>query len=145
MQNQGLPGLRLNQATANFCTDKKTVFIIEIIILADFPEKTVMPGIFCIAVFSRKFVKIIILIIKRSYIIGDLRACHTSLSELNFLFNQKLKTNLVTLRKCNLHLQYYKIDPSFNIKLQKINLNLCKEYKTEREARSNLRAMRMCP
>ena len=43
--------------------------------------------------------------------------------------------NLVTLRKCNSHLQYYKIDLSFSIKLQEINLNICGEYKTERKAR----------
>ena len=46
-------------------------FIIEIIILTNFPMKTIMRYIFCIAVFSRKFVKIIILLIKRSYIIDD--------------------------------------------------------------------------
>ena len=31
-------------------------------------------------------------------------------SKLNFLFHSKSKKNLVTLRKCNSHLQYYKID-----------------------------------
>ena len=41
-----------------------------------------------------------------------------------------LRLSLVTLRKCNSHLQYYKIDLSFNIKLQEIKLNLCEEYKT---------------
>ena len=56
-----------------------------------------------------------------------------TLSKFNFLSN--LKTNLATLRKCNSHLQYYKIDLSFSIKLQEINLNVCQEYKTEREAR----------
>ena len=80
-----------------------------------------------------------------------------TLSKLNFLFYLKSKTNLVTLRKCNSLLQYYKIDLSFSIKLQEINLNVCEEYKTEREvqqsnrvplARSNLRAkcaITMCP
>ena len=29
----------------------------------------------------------------------------------------------------------YKIDLSFSIKLQEINLHVCEEYKTEREAR----------
>ena len=53
-----------------------------------------------------------------------------ALSKLNFLFHLKSKTKLVTLRKCNLHLQYYKIDLSFNIKLQEINLNVCEECKT---------------
>ena len=60
-----------------------------------------------------------------------------ALSKLNFHFYLKSKTNLLTLRKCNSHLQYYKIDSSFSIKLQKINLNVCEEYKI---ARSNLRA-----
>ena len=45
-----------------------------------------------------------------------------ALSKLNFLFHLKSKTNLVTLRKCYSHLQYYKIDLSFSIKLQEINL-----------------------
>ena len=50
------------------------------------------------------------------------------------------KKNLVTLRKCNSHLQYYKIDLRFSIKLQeKINLYVCKDYKTEREARDSNR------
>ena len=31
--------------------------------------------------------------------------------------------------------QYYKIDLSFSIKLQGINLYVCEEYKSEREAR----------
>ena len=44
----------------------------------------------------------------------------------------------------NSHLQYYKIDFSFSIKLQKIKLYVCEEYKTEREARRPNRAMRMC-
>ena len=43
------------------------------------------------------------------------------------------------MRKCNVHLQYYKIDLSFSIKLQQINLYVCEEYKTKREAqRSNI-------
>ena len=50
--------------------------------------------------------------------------------KLNFLFHLKSKTNLVTSRKCNLH--NYKIDLSFRIKLQEINLNVCEEYKTQR-------------
>ena len=54
---------------------------------------------------------------------------------IHFTFHLKPKTNLLTLRKCYLYLQYYKIDLSFSIKLQELNLNLCKEYKTEREAR----------
>ena len=57
-----------------------------------------------------------------------------ALNKLNSLFHLKLKKNLVTLRKFNSHLQYYKIDLSFSIKLQEINLNVCEEYKTEREA-----------
>ena len=55
-----------------------------------------------------------------------------ALSKLNLLFLLKTETNLVTLKKCNSHLQYYKIDLNFSIKLQKINLNVCEEYKTER-------------
>ena len=43
-----------------------------------------------------------------------------ALSKFNFLFHLKTK-NLVILKKCNSHLQYYKIDLSFSIKLQKIN------------------------
>ena len=57
-----------------------------------------------------------------------------ALSKLNFLFHLKSKTNLVTLRKCNSHPQYYKLDFCFSIKLQEINLNLCEEYKTARSA-----------
>ena len=57
-----------------------------------------------------------------------------ALSKFNFLFHLKSKKNLVTLRKCNSHLQYYKIDLSFSIKLQEINLYVCEEYKIEREA-----------
>ena len=49
-------------------------------------------------------------------------------SKLNFLLPLKSKTNLVSLRKCNSHSQYYKIDLSFSIKLQEINLNVCEEY-----------------
>ena len=66
-----------------------------------------------------------------------------ALSKLNFLFYSNSKTNLVTLRKCNSHLQYYKIDLSFNIKKQEINLNLCDEYKTERETRRWNRARKL--
>ena len=62
-------------------------------------------------------------------------------SKLNFLFHLKSKTNLVFLWKCNSHLQYYKIDLSFSIKLQEINLYVCEEYKTEREARQSNRAL----
>ena len=55
-------------------------------------------------------------------------------SKLNFLFHLKSKTNLVTLKKFNLHLKYYKLDSSFSIKLQEINLNVCEEHKTESRA-----------
>ena len=41
------------------------------------------------------------------------------------------------MRKCNLHLQYYKIDLSYSIKLQEINLNICQEYKTELDLARN--------
>ena len=41
-----------------------------------------------------------------------------------FLFHLKPKTNLVTSRKFNSHLQYYKIDLSFSIKLQETNLSV---------------------
>ena len=54
-----------------------------------------------------------------------------ALSKLNFLFDLKSKPSLVTLRKFNSHLQYYKIDLSFSVRLQEINLNACEEYKTE--------------
>ena len=67
---------------------------------------------------------------------------------MNFLFYLKLKTNLVILRKCNSHLQYYKIDKNFSIKLQEINLRVCEEYKTRRPKRAKtyeLRTMKMCP
>ena len=40
----------------------------------------------------------------------------TPLNKLSFVFHLKSKTNLVTLRKCNSHLKYYKIDSSFSIK-----------------------------
>ena len=56
-------------------------------------------------------------------------------SKLNFLLHFKSKTKSVTSKKCNSHLQYYNIDLNFSIKLQEINLNVCEEYKTEREAR----------
>ena len=39
-----------------------------------------------------------------------------ALSKLNFLFHLKSKINLVTLRICNSHLQFYKIDLSFIIR-----------------------------
>ena len=58
-----------------------------------------------------------------------------ALSKLNFLFHLKSKTNLLTLRKCNSHLQYYKIDLSFSIKLREVNVDVYEEHKTEREAR----------
>ena len=57
------------------------------------------------------------------------------LSKCNFLFHLKSKTNLVTVKKCNSHIPYIKIDFSFSIKLQEINLYIWEEYKTEREAR----------
>ena len=57
-----------------------------------------------------------------------------ALSKLNFLFHLKSNTNLVTLRKCNSHIQYYKSGLSFSIKLQEIKLYQCEEYKIEREA-----------
>ena len=41
----------------------------------------------------------------------------------------KSKTNLVTFRKCNSHLQYYKIDLSFSI-LQKNKLETLSQHKT---------------
>ena len=47
-----------------------------------------------------------------------------ALSILIFLFYLKSKTNLVTLKKFYSHLQYYKIDLIFSIKLQEINLNV---------------------
>ena len=60
------------------------------------------------------------------------------LSKFNFFFHLKSKTNLVSLRKCNSHLQYYKIDLSFSIKSQEINLYIFEKYKNKREAqRSN--------
>ena len=72
------------------------------------------------------------------------RKCHdenvflkadTALIKLSFLFHLKSKTNWINLRKCNSHPQFYKIDLSFSIKLQEINLYVCEEHKTEREAR----------
>ena len=39
------------------------------------------------------------------------------------------------MRKLNSHLQYNKIDLSFSIKLQELNLNVCEKYRIEREAR----------
>ena len=56
-----------------------------------------------------------------------------ALNKLNFLFHLKSKTNLITLRKCDSNLQYYKIDLSFSIILQEINLNVCEVYKTKRD------------
>ena len=50
-----------------------------------------------------------------------------ALSELYFHFYLKSKTNLVTLRKFDSHLQYNKIDSSFSIKLQELKLNVCEE------------------
>ena len=54
------------------------------------------------------------------------------LSKLNILFHLKFK-NLVTLWKCNSHLQYYKIDLCFGVKLHEINFYSveCEEYKTD--------------
>ena len=52
---------------------------------------------------------------------------------MNFFFHLKSKTNLETLRKCNSHLQYYKIDLSFSIKLQEINYNVCEKLHLELE------------
>ena len=43
-----------------------------------------------------------------------------ALSDLNFLFHSKSKTNLITLIKLRSHLQYYKIDSSISMKLQEI-------------------------
>ena len=60
--------------------------------------------------------------------------------KLNFLYHLKSKTNLVTPRKCNSYLQYNEIDLSYSIKLQEINLNVCEDYKTEREAPLSNRA-----
>ena len=68
-----------------------------------------------------------------------------ALSKFNLLFHLKSKTNLVTLRKCNSHLKYYKINLSFSIKLQEINLYLCDEYKTERDARRLNRSPTVLP
>ena len=48
-----------------------------------------------------------------------------ALSKLNFLFHLKSKANLVTLQKSNSHLQYYKIDLSFSIKLREIICSRC--------------------
>ena len=54
------------------------------------------------------------------------RECHTenvffkadrALSKLNFLFHLKWKTNLVTLRKSNSHLQYYILEHPLDIRL----------------------------
>ena len=44
----------------------------------------------------------------------------SALSKWNFLFHLKSKRNLVTLVKRNSHVQHYKIDLSFSIKLEKI-------------------------
>ena len=55
----------------------------------------------------------------------------------------KSKTNVLTLRKCSSHRQYYNIDLSFRIKLQEINLYVCEEYKAEREARRSNRALKL--
>ena len=62
-----------------------------------------------------------------------------ALSKLNFLFHLKSKTNSVTLKACNSHLEYYKIDLNISIKLQEIKLNVCEKFKTKCEAwRSNI-------
>ena len=59
------------------------------------------------------------------------RKADRTLNKWKFLFHLKLKTNSLTLRKYNSHLQYYKIDLNSSIKLQEINYDVCKEYKTE--------------
>ena len=46
------------------------------------------------------------------------------------------------MRKFNSHLQYYKIDLRFSIKLQEINFNACEEYKTKRDDRVTLKFTR---
>ena len=58
-----------------------------------------------------------------------------ALSKLYFSFHLKSKRNLVTLEKFNSDLQYYKIELSFSIKLQEINLNVGVEHETKREVR----------
>ena len=58
-----------------------------------------------------------------------------ALSKLNFPFHSKSIPNFLTLRKCNSHLQYYKIDLNFSIKLQESNLNVYKD-RTERQNRT---------
>ena len=45
-----------------------------------------MRYIFCIAVFSWKFILITILLMKWSYVVGDVKPYHTALSKLNFIF-----------------------------------------------------------
>ena len=65
-----------------------------------------------------------------------------ALSKFNLLIHLKSKTNLVTLRKCNSHLQYYKIDLSFIIKLPEINLHVSEGHKTEREIQTERSAKR---
>ena len=52
---------------------------------------------------------------------------------MNFLFHLKSKTNLVTLRKCNSHLQYYKIDLSkyFTFSSYEKVLVLCEKWLTK--------------
>ena len=52
----------------------------------------------------------------RNVFLKDVRA----LSKLNLLCHLKLKMNLVTFRRSNLHYQYYKIYLSFGIKSQEI-------------------------
>ena len=65
-----------------------------------------------------------------------------SISERYFHLRQyylKSKTSLVTLRKCNSHLQYYNIFLSFSIKLQEINSNVCNEYTYYMKCRKSVR------
>ena len=61
---------------------------------------------------------------------------------MNFIFHLKSKTDLVTFTKYNSHLQYNKNNLIFSINLQKINLNLCEEYKTQREAQRSHHALK---
>ena len=56
-------------------------------------------------------------------------------SKMKLVFSFEIKKKLVTFRKCNSHLQYYKINLIINIKLQEINFNVCEEYKIESDDR----------
>ena len=67
-------------------------FIHRIVIKINFPEKAAMQKNLTHYVFSGKFVKIIILIIKRLHIIiADARAYHKALTPINEIFKQILK------------------------------------------------------